>query len=75
MLHVNFKIVLTASLLALRPVGAFGKDIAFGARGVGFNFRAGQIGRSVHRLDVSSELCCPGVKPRRWPRHSLHASV
>ena len=22
-----------------------------------------------------SKLCCPDTKPRRWPRHSLHASA
>ena len=27
--------------------------------------------RARHRYDVSSELCCPGTKPRRWiPPHS-----
>ena len=25
--------------------------------------------------DVFSELCCPGAKPRRWTRHSLHVSA
>ena len=24
-------------------------------------------------LFSSSKLCCPGAKPRRWARHSLHA--
>ena len=28
-----------------------------------------------HHCDVSSGLCCPGVKPRRWPGHLLHASA
>ena len=30
---------------------------------------------ACHRCDISSELCCPGTKPRRWTRHSLHASA
>ena len=36
----------------------------------GIDSRAGQIGTvsrtACHRCDVSSELCCPGAKPRRW---------
>ena len=28
-----------------------------------------------HRCNVSLELCSPGAKPRRGPRHSLHASA
>ena len=38
--------------------------------GLGFDSRTGQIGTvsptTRHRCDVSSELCCPGAKPRRW---------
>ena len=41
-----------------------------GAGGLGFDSRAGQIDTvsptTRHRCDVSSELCCPGAKPRRW---------
>ena len=37
---------------------------------MGFDFRTGQIGTVsptvCHRCDVSSELCSPGAKPRRW---------
>ena len=44
-------------------------DIAIGARGLGFNSGAGQIGHSVANgfppLRCFSELCCPGTKPRR----------
>ena len=40
------------------------KDIAFGAGGLGFDFRAGQIGHSV--ANVSSKLCGRGAKSRRW---------
>ena len=39
---------------------------AIGAGGLG----SGQIytvsPTTRHRCDVSSELCCPGAKPRRW---------
>ena len=28
-----------------------------------------------HRCSVSSELWCPGAKPRKWARHALHASA
>ena len=44
------------------------KKIAVGAGGLGFNSRAGEIRRSVANgsppLHVSSELRCPGAKPR-----------
>ena len=43
---------------------------AIGGEGLGFNSRIGQIGTvsltTRHRCDVSSELCSPGAKPRRW---------
>ena len=43
---------------------------AIGAGGLGFDSRAGQIytvsPTTRHRCDDSSELCCPGAKPRRW---------
>ena len=39
---------------------------AIGAVGLGFDSRAGQIGTARHRCDVSSGLCCPGAKPRKW---------
>ena len=42
---------------------------AIGAGGLGFDFRVGQIDAmspaARHRYNVSSELCCPGAKPRR----------
>ena len=42
---------------------------AIGAGGLGFDSQAEQIGTVLpaarHRSDVSSELCCPGAKPRR----------
>ena len=44
-------------------------DIAIGARGLGFNSGAGQIGHSVANgsppLRCFSELCSPGAQPRR----------
>ena len=44
------------------------KDIVVAARGLGFNFRPVKSGSDavVHHCDVSSELCCPDGKPRRW---------
>ena len=43
---------------------------AIGARGLRFKSRASQIGAvsptACHRGDVSSELCSPGDKLRRW---------
>ena len=46
------------------------KARAIGAGGLGFESRAGQIGTvsptARHRCDVSSELCSPGAKLRRW---------
>ena len=43
---------------------------AIGAGGLGFDSRAGQIDTvsptARHRCDVSSELCSPGAKSRRW---------
>ena len=47
-----------------KPAGCRGeKDTAISALRLGFHSQAGQIG---HRCDVSSELCCPDAKPRRW---------
>ena len=43
--------------------------------GLRLDFRVGETGQFRHRCDVSSKLCCPGAKPRRWLRHSLHAST
>ena len=44
-------------------------DVAIGEGGQGLDSRAGQIGHSVtngsHCWYASSELCCPGAKPRR----------
>ena len=46
------------------------RRLANGAEGLGFDSRAGQMDTvsptTRHRCDVSSELCCPGAKPRRW---------
>ena len=43
---------------------------AVGAVGLVFDSRDDQIGTmsptARHRCDVSSELCFPGAKPRRW---------
>ena len=46
------------------------KDVVIDAVGLGLDSRYGQIERSVvtttrHRCAVSSELYCPGAKPRR----------
>ena len=53
-----------------RPLAQLLSAQAIGAGGLGLNFRAGQIGTvsptARHRCDVSSELCSPGAKPRRW---------
>ena len=50
----------------LNPAGIVVQDIATGAEGLEFDFRAGPIGHSgANRCDVSSELCCPGAKSRR----------
>ena len=54
------------------------QDITVGAGGLGFDSRAGQnrtVWLTAHHCDVSLELGCPGAKPWRWIRHSLHASV
>ena len=59
-------------------VSVVGKDTDNGAEGLGFNYRASQIGRSVVNwlppLRVPSELCCSGAVEMK-PRHSLHASA
>ena len=43
---------------------------AIGVGGLGFKFRTGQMGTvsptARHRCDVSSVLCSPDAKPRRW---------
>ena len=54
------------------------KDIAIGTRGLMFDYRVGQFGHGVANGSPPlplffSELCCPGPKQRKWPRHSLHA--
>ena len=50
-----------------RPVSSVAKHTVIGARSLGFDSRAGQIGRCVvNSCDASSELCCPGAKSRRW---------
>ena len=53
-----------------QPDGFVVKDIASGAGSHGFDSRPGQIGTvlptACHRCDVSSKMCCPDVKPRRW---------
>ena len=52
-------------------------DYGFGRSG--FDSQAGQIGavlpKARHRCNVTSELCSPGTKLRRWARHLLHASM
>ena len=54
-------------------------DDAIGAEGYGFKSRASQSDTvsaiARHHWDVFPELCCPGAKPRRWTRYSLHASA
>ena len=56
--------------IAYRPLAQLLNACAIGAGGLEFNARAGQIGTvsptARHRFDVSSELCSPGAKPRRW---------
>ena len=51
------------------------RDFAISASGLGFDSRPVRSNTvtptTCHRCDVSSELCCPGAKPR----HSLHAAV
>ena len=53
------------------------KNIAVGTGDLGFDSRASQISVATvrHRCDVSSELCCPGAKSRRWINHSLHTQM
>ena len=52
------------------PVDGVVNDTANGAVGLAFDSQACQIGSvsptTRHRCDVSSELCCPGAKSRRW---------
>ena len=69
------------TLMRLRPVGAFVKDINIGARGLGFDSWTCQIGRSIGN-GLPPLLCFLGaVKGRskaaemHGPRHSLHASA
>ena len=53
-----------------RPLAQLLSAHAIGAEGLGFESQAGQIGTASptarHRCDVSSELCSPGAKVRRW---------
>ena len=62
-----------------RPLAQLLSAHAIGTGGLRFDSGAGQISTvspmARHRCDVSSELCSPGAKSRRWTRHSLHASV
>ena len=60
---------LVCSVVTNRPVSSIVQRIAVGAKGLGFDFWAGQI-RTVsttarHRCDVFSELRCPSAKTRR----------
>ena len=51
-------------------VGEVVKNITIGARGLGFDSQAGQIGHSVANgsppFDISSERCCPSARSRIW---------
>ena len=53
-----------------RPLAQLLSALAIGVGGLGFDSRAGQIGAVSstvrHHSDVSSELCSPGAKSRRW---------
>ena len=68
-LRSNYSISITLSLLK-RLLAQLLSAHAFGAGGLGFKSPVGQIGSASptarHRCDVSSELCSPGAKPRRW---------
>ena len=59
-----------------RPVSTVARDIAFSAKCVGFDSRAGQIAHSVIkarlRCNISSELWCPGAK--QWSE-VVHSSA
>ena len=53
-----------------RPLAQLLSAHVIGAGGLGFDSQADQIDTKSptarHRCDVSSELCCPDAKPRRW---------
>ena len=67
--HVRFFILLFSRHFSLQNASLW-KAYAIGAGGLGFDSQAGKIvtvsPTARHRCDVSSELCCPGAKPRRW---------
>ena len=56
--------------LSYWPFAQLPSQHAIGAGSLGFKSRIDQIGTvsptTRHRYDVSSELHCPGAKPRRW---------
>ena len=60
-----------------RLVGIVVKDIAIGARGLGFNFRAGQIGHSIVNGSLSLRCFCfvQLLSYGDGLRHSLHPSA
>ena len=66
-------------VIFLQPVGFVVTDIANGAGGRGTILGPVESDSGPpsarHHCDVSSELCYPGAKLRRWTRHSLHASA
>ena len=52
-----------------RPCGLMVQDIAVEAVSLGLilgSIRSGAMSLTARHRDVSSELCCPGFKLRRW---------
>ena len=66
----NLPILPKKELLSYRPFAQLPSQHAIGAGGLGFKSWVDQIATvspaTRHSYDVSSELCCPGAKPRRW---------